>query len=138
MSRHWSGESRIEYETAIVDVLTILGNSNASNLLSAVDIVNDTWQIRRFLELREKALQAAFKAIMRKLTGNRPEREDDIDPEVALAITLHENLPMLINYDRLIDRICHRRKRSIDNAIKRNAIRLRTIWVPTSGMKLIR
>jgi hypothetical protein len=131
------GESRVEFETAVVDVLNILGNSNASNLLSAVDIINDTWQIRRLLDFREKALQEAFQAIIRELTGARPERENDIDPEVALAITFHRHLPMLIKYDRLIEPIRHRRKRTIDVAIKRNAVRLRTIWVSTSGIKLI-
>ena len=131
-------ESRLEYEAAIVDMLNILGNNIFSNVESAGDIVDDTVQICRLDELFEKDLQAAFKKVIRKLTGNRPEKEDDIDPEIALAITFYENLPMLTNHERLVQSIHGSRKRSIESAIRRNAIRLRTLWVPTSERRLIR
>jgi hypothetical protein len=132
------GDCLEDYHAAVIDVIAILGNGRGTNLLSAVDIVNDTWQVLRLLELREKELQAAFKATLRKLTGNQSERENEIDSERALAITFHEHLSMMIEYDRLIDPIYRDRKRSIDNAIKRNAMRLRTIWMPTSEIKLIK
>ena len=131
-----TGESMVEYQSTLFDVMAFVGNGNASDILAALDVTNDTWQLRRLLQLREKAVQEAFKAKMRATIGDWPESEIEIDPELILAVIFHENWQMLTDYDRLIDRIRHRRKRTIGNAIKRRASRVRTT-LATSGMKLI-
>jgi hypothetical protein len=134
-----ASESPPEYETNLREVMGFFGSRSVIDLLAALDITNDTWQIRRLLLRREEKVQAAFRAKMGKATGYCTEREDSIDPEVILAVIFHENHQMLGEFSRAIDRIRQRRKRTILHAIKCNASRMRLQWSALgASMKLLK
>jgi hypothetical protein len=149
------GESRLDHETMLVDAMEFCGGRSVTELIAAQDVVNDTLQIHRGLQQRERILASAYSLEMGRerdrryraatfgrdhveATGSGSHADDQlIDPSLILAVALHASFDRIKQIDRQIDRIRHRRRRTIENAVKRRGSRLR-LMSPSRDMKLIK
>jgi hypothetical protein len=149
------GESCLDYETILLDAMEFCGADSVTELIAAQDTANDTLQINRLLQQREQKLASAFSLEMERERERRNRAakfrsdrvpaasqangaDDLIDPRLVLAAALHKNFEWITHIDRQIDRIRYRRRRTMENVMKRRASRLRLMSAHSRGMKLIK
>src|SRR5262245_19222209 len=58
------GESRLDYETILLDTMEFCGGDSVTELIAAQDIANDTLQIHRLLQQLEQTLASAYSLII--------------------------------------------------------------------------
>ena len=150
-----AGESFWAYKILLCDIMEYCGFEKVSDVISAGDIADDTWRIRRLVENREKDLLSIFSAeAIQSCRDHLDNNACDVkstgelfslvaslfaqrimDPDAVLIAVLPKWLEVLDNYDPRIDRIRNRRKKTMEAAIKRRASRLRTVVAHFRGIK---
>jgi hypothetical protein len=149
------GEPEWPYYSLLFAVMDCCGFEKISDVLSACDIANDTWQVRRLLCAREQAISIIYRA---ELIGNyrdsicttswkgKPLTElhsltsplfqtGVLDSTLILLATLRRCLDVFDSQDRQMESVLSRRDRTLEKVIKRGASRLRTLITQARGFK---